>query len=226
MHFAQGSRKEGMLVARGTSMGCVESIRGLANTNALLLLGALAASGCYRSASFDPGEVGRWKLDSASQSADIVTRDGERFHIAHYDSLVIEEAARSGRERWWQREHEYDAPVLVRSSATELEIQDAKRHAVYVPANVEKITFYDYAPKRTAIVFGVSAIAAGIVAFVLANAMEWHPRGDIDNRGHQYILVGGGALLTFGASLAIAFPLTSGLAEPPSPSQAARTASR
>ena len=202
-----------MFVARGTSMGCVESIRGFANINALVLIGALAASGCYRSTSFDPGEIGRWKLDSASRSADIVTRDGERLHIAHYDSLVIDEAARSGRERWWQREHEYDAPVLVRLTATELDIQDAKHHARYVPGNVERITFYDYAPERTAIVFGVSAIAAGMVAFVLASNMDWHPHGDIDNRGMQYILVGGGAMLTFGASLAIAFPLTSGLAE-------------
>ena len=207
-------------------MGCVEWIRGFANADALLLFGALSASGCYRSASFDPAEIGRWKLDGASPSADIVTRDGERLHIAHYDSLVIDEAARSVRERWWQREHEYDAPVLVRLTATELEIQDAKRHARYVSANVEKITFYDYAPERTAIVFGVSALAAGIVAFVLASNMEWHPHGDIDNRGIQYILVGGGAMLTFGASLAIAFPLTSGLAEQALPNQTERTPSR
>ena len=80
-------------------MGCVEWIRGFANANALLLIGALAASGCYRSASFAPAEIGRWKLDGASQSADIVTRDGERLHIAHFDSLVIDEAARSDRER-------------------------------------------------------------------------------------------------------------------------------
>lgn len=191
-------------------------------TLAFALLGAASVQGCYRSASFAPRDIANWNLDGTSQSVDVVKRDGERVHIDHYDSLVVVEGERRGIHHWWQKEHEFESPLHAELRDDELEIRNVSEHRAIPTTQIREITFYKYAPERTAIVLGISSLAAAFVATILASRVE-KPTSDVDNRAMQYMLATGGAVLTFGAVLAISLPLSSGLGEKSTAPQRAKS---